>query len=87
MSRAWASCPARKCFIRSDMPCGAALSKNEGCPSSDHSDWWIWLDDPALRWSYLAMKVTERPLDQAISFTACFTITWLSAVSKASEYL
>ena len=41
----------------------------------DHSDWWTWLEEPARRWSYFAMKVTEWPLDHAISLVACLVIT------------
>ena len=56
--------------ISFDMPCGAPASKKAGWPSSVRSDWCTWLDEPAARVSYFAMKVTARPFDQAISLTA-----------------
>ena len=40
--------------------------------------------EPAAAWSYFAMKVTARPLLQAISLAACLTTAWVSAAVNAS---
>ena len=84
ISAACASRPATQCRIGFDMPCGSPGSKKAGWPSSVLSDWCTWQDEPAARVSCLAMKVTARPLDQAISLTACLTTTWPSAAASAS---
>ena len=39
-------------------------------PSSDHRLECTWHDEPVSSKSYLAMKLTERPLSGAISFAA-----------------
>ncbi len=58
------------------MPCSSRSSRKAGWPSSVHSDWWTWLDEPARSWSYLAMKVIERPLRKAISLQPFLMIAW-----------